>query len=39
MMDGMTDRPTKITFAQMRDMGVAGCLSIAPTIAAVTRSR
>jgi hypothetical protein len=22
MMDGMIDRPTKITFAEMRDMGV-----------------
>jgi hypothetical protein len=26
MMGGMTDRPTKITFAQMRDMGVRGIL-------------
>jgi hypothetical protein len=26
MMDGMTDRPTKITFAEMRDMGVRGVL-------------
>jgi hypothetical protein len=24
MMDGMTDRPQKITFAELRDMGVHG---------------
>ena len=31
----MPDRPTKITFGEMRDMGVRG-KSTAPTIAAVT---
>jgi hypothetical protein len=26
MMDGMTDRPTKISFGEMRDSGVRGLL-------------
>jgi hypothetical protein len=26
IVDGMTDRPQKITFAEMRDMGVRGIL-------------
>ena len=31
--------PRKITFAEMRDMGVGGVLIYAPTIVAATRSR
>jgi hypothetical protein len=35
----MTDRPQKITFAEMRDMGVRGLLIYCPTTAAATQSR
>ena len=36
---GMTKVSQEITFAEMRETARAGCLSIAPTIAAATRSR
>ena len=36
IMWGMPDRPQKITFADMRDMGVRGLLIFAPITSAAT---
>ena len=39
MMDGMTDRPTKISFGEMRDSSVRGLLVYCADYAAATRPR